>query len=508
MNLPKPSTGVGRLAPPGNLPGVFGAALLVASLVTFLFLMLSELGTGQVSPYVGLLNYVLLPVLGALGAVLWWVGVRLRRRRGALAADSPGEPSRFDFRKIRTQQHLLLLTGGLAAGLIFLMSLGGVRAVEYTESEVFCGEVCHTVMEPEYVAYRHDAHAQVACVDCHVGEGAGAFVRAKINGMHQVWSVATGGYPRPIPAPVQDIREPSDTCEQCHWPDRDLGTMPLSREYHLTEGFDRPWSLEMSVFVGGGASETGYGGGAHWHTRADQRVEYVALDRQRQQIALVRFTSTDGATIEFRNRDLEFSEDDLASGETLETDCLTCHNRPAHRFPVPVVALNRELRLGRLDAQMPALRPSVLELMGAGYASQDEALRAIAEVLPVAVAEEDSGWAAAHPGEIERAVEVLQGLFARSRFPYMRADWQAYPDNLGHWFSDGCFRCHAGNMVSAEGDSVSSECSTCHLIRGQGRVGESWRYDPAGLDFVHPPDNEVMAGPVLCSECHDGVLGY
>lgn len=493
---------------PRNLAGVLGAALVFASAVTFTFLLLAELVTGTVNPYVGLINYLLLPIIGALGAALWGVGAWQRRRstaRGEIAGSRTGF---LDLGRIRTQQHLLLVTGMVAGGLVFLMSLGGVRSVEYTESEVFCGEVCHTVMQPEYVAYQHDAHAEIACVDCHVGEGAAAFVRAKTRGMAQVWAVATGDYPRPIPAPVEDIRDPNETCASCHWSDRDIGDLPLSRRYYLTEGFDEPWSLEMAVFVGGGDLDNGYSEGAHWHMEIANRIEYVALDRQRQEIALVRFTSAEGETVEYRNLDLDFEEADLAGREPLQVDCLTCHNRPAHEFPIPVVALNAEFQNGRLDPGMPAIRWSALELLGADYESQAEGIEAIATRLPADVADEDPEWAAAHGAEIDRAVLALQQLFARSRFPTMKADWRAYPDNLGHWASAGCFRCHAGNMESAGGDVVSYDCNTCHLVKGQGRVGEDWAYDPVGLDFIHPSDGDVMEGPILCNECHDGVLGY
>ena len=41
-------------------------------------------------------------------------------------------------------------------------------------------------MKPEYTAYLHSPHARVACVDCHVGSGTSAYVKAKINGVHQL----------------------------------------------------------------------------------------------------------------------------------------------------------------------------------------------------------------------------------------------------------------------------------------------------------------------------------
>ena len=51
-------------------------------------------------------------------------------------------------------------------------------AVNYMDSVTFCGQTCHTVMQPEYTAYQNSPHSRVECVKCHIGPGAGWFVRA------------------------------------------------------------------------------------------------------------------------------------------------------------------------------------------------------------------------------------------------------------------------------------------------------------------------------------------
>ena len=127
----------------------------------------------------------------------------------------------------------------------------------------------------------------------------------------------------------------------------------------------------------------------------------------------------------------------------------------------------------------------------------------------VDVADEDPDWAAENADLIANAVVTLQRLFSTNTSPEMATRWDTHPNNLRHWNSDGCMRCHAGNMVSPEGLTISASCDTCHLIKGQGRINDgTWQYDPRGLEFVHPPDGELMAAPILCSECHDGALGY
>jgi hypothetical protein len=89
----------------------------------------------------------------------------------------------------------------------------------------------------------------------------------------------------------------------------------------------------------------------------------------------------------------------------------------------------------------------------------------------------------------------------------MGADWSAYPENIGHWRSPGCFRCHDGLHESNDGRTISTSCDTCHAIVRQGLASEPEVAVPEGLPFVHPWDGEVLEPPILCSECHDGVLG-
>ena len=54
-------------------------------------------------------------------------------------------------------------------------------------------------MNPEWVTYQRGAHARVDCVQCHVGSGAQWFVKAKINGTHQLIAYTLDNYNRPSP---------------------------------------------------------------------------------------------------------------------------------------------------------------------------------------------------------------------------------------------------------------------------------------------------------------------
>src|SRR5438067_2509899 len=93
-------------------------------------------------------------------------------------------------------------------------------AVGYMESVTFCGQSCHTVMQPEYTAYQSSPHSHVECVKCHIGPGASWFVKSKLSGVGQVFAVTFKTYPKPIPTPVHNLRPARETCETCHWPQK------------------------------------------------------------------------------------------------------------------------------------------------------------------------------------------------------------------------------------------------------------------------------------------------
>ena len=79
------------------------------------------------------------------------------------------------------------------------------------ESPTFCGQACHTPMQPQFTAWGDAPHARVACVSCHIGEGARGSSHAKLSGVRQLVEVATNSYPRPIPpgAKMPTARRPN-----------------------------------------------------------------------------------------------------------------------------------------------------------------------------------------------------------------------------------------------------------------------------------------------------------
>jgi hypothetical protein len=86
----------------------------------------------------------------------------------------------------------------------------------------------------------------------------------------------------------------------------------------------------------------------------------------------------------------------------------------------------------------------------------------------------------------------------------MKAQWDKYPDNIGHMIWPGCFRCHDGKHTASDnkGSIKASDCNTCHTILAQGSGEEMNLLTPGGQKFKHPGDEVDGA----CTDCHTGGL--
>jgi hypothetical protein len=216
----------------------------------------------------------------------------------------------------------------LSAINVVVISIVSYQGVVYTESPEFCGQVCHTVMEPEFTAYQNSPHSNVACVACHIGPGAKWFAKAKISGMRQVIGVALDTYTRPIETPVHGLRPAKDTCGHCHSPDDYIGDRLRVVSTHQEDEENTPIYSVLSMHVGGGNDG---GKGIHsWHVSDDKTTTYLATDAERQEIPVVCVTDSKGEVTEYRADGVEVSEELLASGEWRTMDCIDCHNRPSH----------------------------------------------------------------------------------------------------------------------------------------------------------------------------------
>ena len=132
-----------------------GAVLTTSSAITLIGFWAFEIFFGgPVRPYAGIIFFLVLPGVFVAGLVLMPAGAWWRRRKLRELGQLPSPYPQVDFRK-----PLLRRAFGWVAAMTFLnvaiLGTASYRGVEYMDSVQFCGQTCHTVMTPEYTAYRN-----------------------------------------------------------------------------------------------------------------------------------------------------------------------------------------------------------------------------------------------------------------------------------------------------------------------------------------------------------------
>jgi nitrate/TMAO reductase-like tetraheme cytochrome c subunit len=484
-----------------------GAAIATLATMTFGFLLILHTFTNAArAPYASLVIFILVPAVLLCGLFLVPVGMLVERRRLRRTGKRsiPAFPV-LDLNDPRVRNLTLVFVAG-ALALLFGSMFGSYQAYESTESVAFCGLLCHTVMKPEYTTYRYSPHARVKCVDCHVGPGADWYVKSKLSGLYQVYAVLFDKYPRPISGPITSLRPAQETCEQCHWPEYFFDAQQKRLVHFLPDRQNTRWEIDLLVKIGGGRPGTPRTGGIHWHMNINNRIEYIAADKARQQIPWVRMTDrSTGQVTEYTSTTAPLSAEEKARATVRTMDCIDCHNRPSHVFHSPQESVNRALAAGAIDPTLPFIRKTGVELLSAKYASAGEALQAIAHGLRSFYQKEEPEVLGKQRRAVDSAISELQGIYERTFFPYMKARWNEYPDNIGHLIFPGCFRCHDDQHQSADGRVIGRDCAMCHTITAEGTAdAKTYASDSTRLAFAHPEDIGDVWQSMLCSDCHTG----
>jgi nitrate/TMAO reductase-like tetraheme cytochrome c subunit len=458
------------------------------------------------NPYMGILTYFVAPFFLISGLVFVAIGIVLERRR--LVRRAAGAVGLFPVIDLNHPAHRKALGSfvGFAAVFLLLTAIGSYRSYHFTESRQFCGQTCHAVMEPEFTAYQNSPHARVACVQCHIGPGAGWFVKSKLSGSYQVYSVIANKYPRPIPTPVKNLRPAQETCEQCHWPRKFYGNAERVNRHFMSDEQNSPWTIQLLMKIGGGDPSFGPVGGIHWHMNIGNTVEYIASDEARQVIPWVRITDAQGTSTVYQTTENPLTPEQVAAAKPRRMDCIDCHNRPSHIYNPPNRAVNIAMSTGRIDPAIPFVKKQAVEVLIKEYKTTDEALSSIAKTLTTYYETNHAEFAEQNAGSIQNAITGLQQIYRNNFFPEMKVNWRAYPNNIGHTIFPGCYRCHDGKHKSPDGQLISHDCKSCHTIIAQGAGTQTASIHPQGLDFEHPTDIADMWKEMNCAECHTGAL--
>jgi hypothetical protein len=280
-----------------------------------------------------------------------------------------------------------------------------------------------------------------------------------MNGTRQLIQTMFNSAPRPIPSALASNRlvPNSETCENCHWPQKFGGVrFRLFSKFAEDESNTRTDTV-MLMMVGGeriaGIHDAHLAPGVH--------IRFAAADAARQSIPWVEYRN--GST----NQTRTYVSPD-PPGEPrgqlpkYEMQCVDCHNRPTHTFELPERAIDKALAFGEIPSGLPFIKKEGVQLLKTDYRTSEDA----AEKLPAGLInyyrQNYPEIYASRPGDIRLAAKTVLAIYNRNVFPDLKVTWGTYPNNLGHTDFPGCFRCHDGSHTTRDGTAITQDCTACH----------------------------------------------
>jgi len=442
-----------------NWISLLGVVAVTTSAIFWLLLLPISFGGAEVrNPYFGILGFLLLPGFFLCGLLLIPVGIWVRFRKEHARGTYPAVLPPLDLKNVHLRRLLVFIAVATFVNII-IASQTVYQAVTYMDSVTFCGETCHTVMQPEFTAYQNSPHSRVECVKCHIGPGASWFVKSKLSGIWQVFAVTFHTYQRPIPTPVENLRPARETCETCHWPERYGGDRLRIIDRFSDNETNLHTKTVLLMHIGG----AGRGPGIHGtHLGPGVVIRYTPRDRARQEIPWVEYNDNKGHSTVFATADFKTAR--AGDLPVRVMDCMDCHNRPTHTLELPERAVDRAMALGEISSSLPFVKKVGVDLLRCSYHSHAEAEATIPPTLERYYKEHYPDVYAKSRTEILRSARVLVAIFERNVFPEMKVSWGTYPNNIGHTDFTGCFRCHDDAHVSKDGRKITQDCSACHEL--------------------------------------------
>ena len=489
-----------------NAVSYFGGLVIIVSLVLiFLFLLLS-FSLKAPSPYIGIFTYLIFPAFLTWGIFIFAYGLvqegRRRRRLGAVEAlpfptldlNNPRHRKRF----------ALILIGGSLLGILF--AFVNYNAYLFTDSNTFCGKLCHRVMKPEYTAYLNGPHARVPCVDCHVGAGVSWYVKAKISGVPQVFATIFRTYSRPITVPIKSLRPARETCDECHWPEKFYGAQLIQNPYFRYNEKNTPEQISLLVKTGGGTPHLGENAGIHWHMLISEKVYFKATDPAHQHIPWVKVVSADGSMMVYKDRRAKLTDEELDRLPANLMDCMDCHNRPSHVFLPPETAVDKAMAGGLISHRLPWIKKLALDALVKNYKEAEKVQDEMRLLIEGYYTSYYPDVLKRQRAEVTQAVNTIFSIHTRNVFPTMKVNWTTYPNDIGHRNWPGCFRCHDNHHVNQAGKVLTSACSVCHTMPQRGPLLPLGATASTSSEPWHPWPLKGAHERILCSLCHQA--GY
>jgi hypothetical protein len=405
----------------------------------------------------------------------------------------------------------------LAVPLVLLLGSAGIATWEYTNSDAFCSNACHAVHPEESFSHARSKHAQVACVECHIGRMSVFPAMVEKSGhVTHAWAILAG-YERPLTAP--SLPAASVSCEGCHTATTHTANTVHVKKRYAPDQKNTESKLTLIVRAVGRTFGREPPRDVNWH--ASGAVRFIADDPQKLDVRWVEATRRDGETVVYQNVREPLSEADIESADQKVMDCIDCHNRAGHYFRDPEILIDEAIARGDLDSDLPYLKARALQLVDTEFDTEEEIREAVraawadyGQDFPEQVAGE-SGMPQKIQDAIQQQEDFLVDLIANSQFLGAEdVSWRSFPDNKGHKYSPGCFRCHNGELQTSDGRPIPVNCTNCHsipLVTHNDRIPDTYL---ALLDKSKPRSHmapDFMAGHMRkvnksCAFCHGEVI--
>jgi nitrate/TMAO reductase-like tetraheme cytochrome c subunit len=338
-----------------------------------------------------------------------------------------------------------------------LLGAGGIVAWEYSNSDAFCANACHSVHPEETLAHKGSFHAEVHCVECHIGRLPTLQMMAlKPEHAKELWGVIVG-YERPLVSTT--LRPARQNCEGCHNPSVVHHDSVVLRKHYGNDPTSSESATRLTLHTGAGAIREQFAKGVHWHIAND--VSFVAADPQRRSIPWVQVTGSDGKTRTYV--DATARPSDYKPEMARRMECFDCHNAVGHPFPNPADAVDEAIATGRIDRSLPSAKARAAEIIAASEklsGPRDERMKTIDKLVA------DSAAKAAVPADKKDAEakfeQTMKGILLDSTFEAAGVNWKSFPNHTGHKDFPGCFRCHDGKHFDDKGNAIRLQCTLCH----------------------------------------------
>jgi hypothetical protein len=210
----------------------------------------------------------------------------------------------------------------------------------------------------------------------------------------------------------------------------------------------------------------------------------------------------EGTETIYKSSEVSVRDSLLRSGMMRRMDCIDCHNRPSHIYNPPMRSVNHLMSIGRIDPDLPYIKSLSVQVLEKNYNSKEEALSNISYFLKDFYRSNYAGISSEKKDKINNAIKEIQGIYLRNYFPYMRVSWRKFPEQIGHMYAPGCFRCHDGKHVSEEGKVISKDCNVCHTLLAQEFENKETEFSLKGVEYKHPVEIGRAWEEIGCSSCH------